>query len=59
MKRKTYNNVLKAGKLIQKKRYEGKESLQIAINLFDQLEQLKNGMSIEWLIEKLEYVNRE
>lgn len=59
MKRKTYNNVLKAGKLIQKKGYGGKESLQIAINLFDQLEQLKNGMSVEWLIEKLEYANRE
>lgn len=57
MKRKTYNNVLKAGKLIQKKSYEKKESLQIAVNLFDQLEQLKNGMSVEWLIEKLEYAN--
>lgn len=58
MKRKTYNNVLKAGKLIQKKGYDKKESLEIAVNLFDQLEQLKNGMSVEWLIEKLAYVNR-
>lgn len=57
MKRKTYNNVLKAGKLIQKKGYEKKESLQMAVNLFDQLEQFKNGMSVEWLIEKLAYVN--
>lgn len=53
VKRKTYNNVLKAGKLIQKKGYEEKESLEIAVNLFDQLESLNNGMSVEWLIEKL------
>lgn len=57
MKRKTYNNVLKAGKLIQKKGYEKKEALQIAVNLFDQLEALKNGMSVEWLIEKVADVN--
>lgn len=57
MKRKTYNNVLKTGKLIQKKGYEEKESLQIAVNLFDQLDQHKNGMSVEWLIEKLEWRN--
>lgn len=54
MKRKTYNNVLKAGKLIQKKGYGEKESLEIAINIFDQMESLKNGMSAEWFIEKLE-----
>lgn len=53
MKRKTYNNVLKAGKLIQKKGYERHESLEMAVNLFDQLEMLNNGMAVEWLIEKL------
>lgn len=52
MKRKTYNNVLKAGKLIQKKGYSKKESLEIAVQKFDELEQLHNGMSVEWLIEK-------
>lgn len=57
MKRKTYKNVLKAGKLIQKKGNEEKESFQIAVSLFDQLEQLKNGMSVEWLIEKLAYAS--
>jgi hypothetical protein len=57
MKRKTYNNVLKAGKLIQKKGYEEKEALRIAVNVFDQLEALKNGMSVEWLIEKLRNAN--
>ena len=53
MKRKTYNNVLKAGKLIQKKGYEKQESLEMAIKLFDELEMLNNGMPVEWLIEKL------
>lgn len=53
MKRKTYNNVLKAGKLIQKKGYEKQESLKMAVKLFDDLETLKNGMSVEWLINKL------
>lgn len=53
MKRKTYNNVLKAGKLIQKKGYGKQESLEIAVKLFDELEMLNNGMSIEWLIKKL------
>lgn len=54
MKRKTYNNVLKAGKLIQKKGYEKQESLEIAVKLFDDLEALKNGMPVEWLINKLQ-----
>lgn len=53
MKRKTYNNVLKAGKLIQKKGYEKQESLEMAVKLFDELEMLNNGMPVEWLIEKL------
>lgn len=53
MKRKTYNNVLKAGKLIQKKGYEEKESLEIAVKLFDELEMMNNGMSVEWLIDKI------
>ena len=53
MKRKTYNNVLKAGKLIRKKGYEKQESLEMAVKLFDQLEALNNGMPVEWLIDKL------
>lgn len=47
MKRKTYNNVQKAGKLIQKKGYDKQESLEIAVKLFDELEALHNGMSVE------------
>jgi len=38
MKRKTYNNVLKAGKMIQKKGYDYKESLEIAVKIFDNME---------------------
>lgn len=53
MKRKTYNNVLKAGKLIQKKGYEEKESLDMAIKIFDKMEQLNNGMSAEWFIDQI------
>lgn len=58
MKRKTYNNVMKAGKLIQKKGYGEKESLEMAVKLFDKLEQLNNGMSVEWLIDKLKEKTR-
>ena len=53
MKRKTYNNVLKAGKLIQKKGYGKQESLKIAVQKFDELAALNNGMSVEWLIDKM------
>ena len=53
MKRKTYNNVLKAARLIQKKGYEQKEALEIAVQKFDELEQMQNGMSVEWLIDKM------
>lgn len=38
MTRKTYNNVIKAGKMIQKKGYSEKESLEMAIKFFDQIE---------------------
>ncbi len=53
MKRKTYNNVLKAGKLIQKKGYEKNESLDMAIKIFDKMEQLNNGMPAEWFIGRI------
>ena len=53
MKRKTYNDVLKAARLIQKKGYEQKEALEIAVQKFDELEQMQNGMSVEWLIDKM------
>ena len=53
MKRKTYNNVLKAAKLIMKKGYEEKESLEMAVKIFDEMEELNNGMSIEWRISQI------
>lgn len=53
MKRKTYNNVIKASKLIIKKGYEQKEAQEMALRIFENMEQLKNGMSAEWFIEKI------
>lgn len=53
MKKKTYNNVLKAARLIMKKGYEEKESLEMAVKLFDEMESLNNGMSIEWRISQI------
>jgi hypothetical protein len=35
MRKKTYNNVLRAGKLIQKKGYEKQEALEMALKVFD------------------------
>lgn len=53
MKRKTYNNVLKAGKLIEKKGYGKQEALEMAVKVFDNMELYKNGMSVEWWIDKI------
>ena len=53
MKKKTYNNVVKASKLIMKKGYEEKEALKMAVKVFDNMETMKNGMSAEWYIEKI------
>lgn len=53
MKKKTYNNVLKAGKLIQKKGYTEQEALEMAVKCFDDLENMNNGMNVEWLIGKI------
>ena len=58
MKRKTYNNVLKAARLIRKKGYEEKESLGMAVQVFDNMEMLQNGMSAEWFIEKIATKNQ-
>mgnify|MGYP000825323406 FL=1 len=55
MKRKTYNNVLKGIKLIQKKGYDFQESSEIVLKVFEEHE---NGeMSIEWWLDKI--VNKE
>ena len=53
MKRRTYNNMLKATKLIANKGYEWNKANEIAIQIFDEAEKQKNGMSIEWYIDKI------
>lgn len=53
MKKRTYNNMLKATKMIAKKGYPWNEANEIAIKIFDQAEQQKNGMPIEWYIDKI------
>lgn len=41
MKRRTYNNVLKATKMIERKGYSHKEANEIAIQIFDESERQK------------------
>jgi len=53
MKRRTYNNMLKGIEIIQKKGYDFVEANKIAHQIFDNMEQLKNGMSFEWFAEKI------
>jgi hypothetical protein len=59
VKYRTYNNMVKATKMITEKGYDWDDANAIAINLFDQIKMLKNGMSIEWFIDKIkvEYKN--
>lgn len=51
VKRKTYNNVLKATKMIQKKGYSFEEANEMAIRLFN--ENTKEMNSIEFYIDKI------
>lgn len=51
MKRKTYNNVMKAIKMIEKKGYNFDESSEIALRIFDEHE--NDVMPIEWYIDKV------
>lgn len=53
MKRRTYNNMLKATKLIANKGYDWNTANEIAMQIFDKAEQQRNGMSIEWYIDKI------
>ena len=51
MKRKTYNNVMKGIKIIQKKGYDFKEAGDIVVKVFDEHE---NGeMPIEFYLDKI------
>ena len=55
MKRKTYNNVLKGIKIVQKKGYDFQESSEIVLKVFEEHE---NGeMPIEWWLDKI--INKE
>ena len=36
-----------------KKGYEERESLEMAVQVFDNMEMLQNRMSAEWFIEKI------
>lgn len=53
MIRRTLNNMEKAVQLIMTKGYTHEEANAIAIQCFDNAEQSKNGMSIEWWINKI------
>ena len=51
MKRKTYNNVMKGIKIIQKKGYDFQETSEIVLKVFDEHE---NGeMPIEFYLDKI------
>ena len=51
MKRKTYNNVLKGIKIVQKKGYDFQEASEIVLKVFDEH---KNGeMPIEFYLDKI------
>lgn len=51
MKRRTYNNVCKAIKMIVNKGYTEEESKELALKCFDNVE--NSGMSIEFYIDKI------
>lgn len=53
MKKRTYNNVVKATKMIERKGYSHEKANEIAIQIFDESERQKNSMSIEWYIDKI------
>ena len=51
MKRKTYNNVMKGIKIIQKKGYDFQEASEIVLKVFDEYE---NGeMPIEFYLDRI------
>lgn len=51
MKRKTYNNIVKATKMIWEKGYSHEEANEMAIRLFE--EHTKDMNSIEFYIDKI------
>ena len=57
MLRRTYNNMVKATQLIASKGYEWSKANEIAMQCFDNMKQDKNGMSVEWYIDKIASIN--
>lgn len=53
MKYRTVKNMKKATQLIVAKGYDWATANEIAIQCFDEMKQLKNGMSVEWFIGKI------
>ena len=51
MKRKTYNNVMKAIKIIQNKGYNFEEAKEIVMNIFEQYE--NSYYNIEFYLDKV------
>lgn len=51
MKKKTYNNVMKAKEMIMKKGYDEKEATKLALNIFEYHE--NDVMPIEFYIDKV------
>lgn len=59
MKRRTYDNMVKATQTIVNKGYQWDEANDIAMKCFDQMEVLNNGMPVEWLIDKIQLCKQE
>jgi len=53
MKYRTYKNMERATKLIVAKGYDWKTANEIAIQCFDNMQRSKNGMPVEWWIDKI------
>lgn len=53
MKNRTYRNMQVATKIIAVKGYDWDTANEIAMKCFDNAEQAKNGMPVEWYIEKV------
>ena len=53
MKRRTLKNMEKATKMITEKGYDWSTANKIAMQCFDQAEQLKNGIEVEFFINKI------
>ena len=59
MKRRTYNNMVKATNMIIAKGYNKNEANEIAIKCFDNIQRQKNGMDVEWFIDKIVNIEKE